>query len=179
MAFFPTENRIGLTAIAGIDTGFVPPSSTTGVAIPTTPAALGMIVRAVDPVFGEGEFILLKGVAATVVGSCVVWDGNFATTLTPATVMQARPVAFAMSANVNPLNFGWYQIEGQVTAFKDTAATIGANVAVGISAAGAVGPTAVGLEIEGARSTNTGSLGAGTTSVPLYVARPTLQGRIT
>ena len=32
---------------------------------------LGTIVRAVDPTYGEAEFIYLKGVASTVVGSGV------------------------------------------------------------------------------------------------------------
>jgi hypothetical protein len=38
-------------------------------AIPTPPLTLGMIVQAVDPTFGTGEFILLAGVASTAVGS--------------------------------------------------------------------------------------------------------------
>jgi hypothetical protein len=181
MAFVVDEPRIGTLPIASIDAGVVTYTSSAGVQtiIPSPPSLLGNIVRAVDPLLGEGEFICLKGVAATVVGSVVVWDGVWATTLAPTTALQGRPVAFAMAANVNPANYGWYQIGGQVTAFKDTAATIAANSAVGVSAVGAVGATAAGVEIEGARSTNTGSLGAGTTSVTLYVDRPTLQGRIT
>jgi hypothetical protein len=140
---------------------------------------LGQIIRAVDPVLGEGQFILLKGVAGTVVGSCVIWDGSYATTLAPATANQARPVAFAMSANVNPANFGWYQVAGQVVANKDTSAAVNANVAVGIVSAGAIGNSAAGLEIEGARSTNTSTVLAATTALPIYCDHPNLQGRIT
>lgn len=182
MAFSQVEARIGSSAIGAIDPGVPNPQAisngNTNV-LPSGAAQLGAIVRAVDPVLGEGEFIMLKGVAATVVGSVVVWDANFATTLAPATGNTARPIAFAMTANVNPANFAWYQITGNVTAFKDTAATIAANSPVGVSATGAVGASAAGLEIEGARSTNAAPLGAGTTSVPLYVERPIMQGRIT
>lgn len=179
MAYQVDEPRIGTQPIANIDSGITIQTITGPVVSPSPPSMLGNMIRATDPVLGEGEFILLKGVAGTVVGSAVVWDGTYATTLAAVSTNQARPVAFAMSANVNPANFGWYQIAGQVNAFKDTTAVIPANSAVGISAVGAVGASAAGVEIEGARSTNTASLGAGTTSVPLYVNRPILQGRIT
>jgi|SRR5215471_10955832 len=175
--FMIEETRAGLFPIANVDSGFTPANGTA--VLPTTPAQLGMIVRACDPVFGDGEFILLKGVASTVVGSCVVWDANFATTLCAATANQARPVAFAMAANNSPNTFGWYQISGQVQALKDTGGAVNANVAVGIVSTGAIGNTAAGLEIEGARSTNTGTVAAGTAVLSIYCDRPQLQGRIT
>jgi hypothetical protein len=65
---------------------------------------LGTIVRARDTNTtnnqGEGEFIYLKGVVSTVVGSMVDYDkiAN-TTTLSPAT-LGTGPVAVAMSANV-------------------------------------------------------------------------------
>ncbi|HEV8492402.1 MAG TPA: hypothetical protein VGR76_09020, partial [Candidatus Angelobacter sp.] len=180
MTYTVDENRIGSSPIAGIDAGlsYTSPAGVTTIT-PTPPAMLGNIVRGFDPVLGEGEFICLKGVVGTVVGSCVVWDANYATSLAASAAGQARPVAFAMSANVDPNKFGWYQISGQVIAAKDTAAAINANVAVGVTAAGLVGPSAAGIEIEGARSTNTATVLAATTTVPLYVDRPALQGRIT
>jgi len=58
---------------------------------------LGTIVTAVDPTFGGGEFIYLKGVASTVVGSLVTYDQFLATTtLAPATG-GVGSVAVAMS----------------------------------------------------------------------------------
>lgn len=79
---------------------------------------LGMRVRAFDPTtYGWGEFIYLKGVASTVVGSVVTWDGatagvpTYQTALVASTAGLAQPVAVAMSANVAG-QFGWYQLSG-------------------------------------------------------------------
>ena len=72
---------------------------------------LGKIVCAQDPTYGEGEFIYLKGVASTVVGSFVTYnmdDGS--TALLAANAI--GPVALAMSINVAG-QYGWYQIQGK------------------------------------------------------------------
>lgn len=181
MAFVQIENRGGGTAIGSIDTGVPAPITVSNNAAtpvnPSGPGQLGSIVRAIDNagVLGEGEFMLLKGVAATAIGSVVVWDNTFATTLCPATLMQARPVAIAMSANVNPAGLAWYQVGGVASVLVGATPTT-AGSAIGISAAGVIGPTAVGLEIEGARcltATNAGLLAT------VVLERPTMQGRIT
>lgn len=89
---------------------------------------LGDIVRAVDPVYGVGEFIYLLGVASTVVGSVVTWSGGlgaptFQTTLAPSTAGLAQPLAVAMSINLATF-YGWYQISGNmVMATNGTLAT--------------------------------------------------------
>ncbi len=85
--------------------------TTQGAAGRSTPGRLGSICKAYDPVYGEGEFIYLKGVAATAVGSWVIYsaDDYTSTLLTTATY---GPVAVAMSANVAG-NYGWYQIQGK------------------------------------------------------------------
>ena len=72
---------------------------------------LGLIIKAKDPTYGVGEFIYLKGLAATAVGSWVTFnqDDN-STTLLAANAI--GPVAVAMSACVAS-NFGWYQISGK------------------------------------------------------------------
>lgn len=76
--------------------------------------ALGTILRAVDRGSndnGAGEFIYLKGVASTVVGSWVTYAADDGTT----TLLAANaigPVAVAMSANVAS-QYGWYQISGK------------------------------------------------------------------
>ena len=76
---------------------------------------LGMIITAEDKdlstAYGVGEFIYLKGVASTVVGSVVVYNSDdHSTTLASANAV--GPIATAMSANVNSA-FGWYQIQGK------------------------------------------------------------------
>lgn len=75
---------------------------------------LGTRVKAVDTAstaYGEGEFIYLKGVASTVVGSCVLINlDDFSTSLLAAN--DIGDVGFSMSINVAS-SFGWYQIYGK------------------------------------------------------------------
>jgi len=98
----------------------VPDLDTTDTAVPSLP--LGSIVRGVDPTYGEGEFILLKGVASTVVGDAVVYDSTFTTTRTVAA--SRGPVAVALSANVAS-QYGWYQISGLAVVKAATVASGG------------------------------------------------------
>lgn len=72
---------------------------------------LGMIVTAQHATYGIGEFVYLKGVASTAVGSWVTYnydDGG--TALLAANAI--GPVGVAMSANVAS-QYGWYQIAGK------------------------------------------------------------------
>jgi len=75
---------------------------------------LGTIVQAVDvdsTAYGAGEFIYLKGVASTVLGSFVTYNADDnSTALLAANAI--GPVAVAMSINVAS-SFGWYQISGK------------------------------------------------------------------
>jgi len=72
---------------------------------------LGLIVQAKDPTYGMGEFIYLKGVANTAIGSWVTFNADdYSTTLLAANAI--GPVAVAMSANVAN-QYGWYQITGK------------------------------------------------------------------
>ena len=86
---------------------------------------LGARVRATDPTYGEGEFVYLKGVASTLVGSLVVIaQDDWTTALYTANAI--GEVAFAMSACVAS-EFGWYQIYGKAIG-KSNAATDNALV---------------------------------------------------
>lgn len=72
---------------------------------------LGKIVTAVDPTYGEGEFIYLKGLDTTAVGTWATYnldDGS--TALLAANAI--GPVGVSMSANVTG-SYGWYQISGK------------------------------------------------------------------
>jgi hypothetical protein len=75
---------------------------------------LGSIVEAVDrasTAYGAGEFVYLKGVASTVVGSFITYNADDnSTALLAANAI--GPVATAMSINVAS-SFGWYQIGGK------------------------------------------------------------------
>lgn len=72
----------------------------------------GQIVRATHATYGSGEFIFLKGVASTAVGSWVVYRLDDGTTAL-ASANDVGPVAVAMSANTTAANGGWYQISGK------------------------------------------------------------------
>ena len=93
---------------------------------------LGTRVRAIDPTYGEGEFIYLAGVASTVVGSVVTYNPDDHTTaLLVANAI--GPVAVAMSINVAN-QYGWYQIYGKavgkvLAAFADNANCYGTATA--------------------------------------------------
>jgi hypothetical protein len=75
---------------------------------------LGTRVRAYDvasTAYGEGEFIYLKGVASTVLGSIVTYaQDDSSTALLVANAID--PVAVSMSDN-GASSYGWYQIFGK------------------------------------------------------------------
>lgn len=98
--FVITENRLGQSHIGDVDTFAMVP--------------VGTIVTATDPTYGAGEFIYLKGVASTVIGTWVTYnmdDGS--TALLAANAI--GPVGVAMGATVAD-TFGWYQISGKAVA---------------------------------------------------------------
>jgi hypothetical protein len=97
MAYFVSENTLVGQQFADTST--------------TARHELGLIVRAKDPTYGAGEFIYLKGIGSTVVGSVVIYNqDDFSTSLLVAN--DIGPVAVAMSANVAN-QYGWYQIQGK------------------------------------------------------------------
>jgi hypothetical protein len=178
MAYTFDEPKAGLLQISQIDTGVTMANGTS--AIPTPPNVLGGIVRAFDPTYGEGEFILLKGVASTTVGSLVTYDGTtYATTLCATTANQARPVAISMAANTAATTFSWYQISGTAVAAKSTSSNFAPTVALGVKSTGKVGATGSGKEILAARTANTATVASATTTVTVVLNRPHLQGRVT
>lgn len=72
---------------------------------------IGTRVRARSTTYGNGEFIYLKGVASTAVGSWVHYSLlSGLTTLAAANAV--GPVGMAMSANTTTTSYGWYQIYG-------------------------------------------------------------------
>ena len=99
MAYHITDTVAGTQAIAETST--------------TQKHKLGTIVRAVDPTYGEGEFIYLLGVASTTVGAFVTYNvgTGYQTALATSAVGVPNPMAVAMSANVAS-QYGWYQISG-------------------------------------------------------------------
>lgn len=176
MAYVFAEATIGRPPIASTLTA----SAAAGRSVPWK---LGDIARATDPTYGSGEFIYLLGVASTVVGSVVTYNGNssgtptYQTTLAPATANTARPLAVAMSANVAG-QYGWYQISGNAVAA--TNGTLAAGPApIYLAGSGAVTSTAAaGAQVVNAVNvTATGTPAANQAVVEIN--RPFAQGAIT
>ena len=180
MAYTITDHEAGFLPINVIDTGTLTASSVSSgstTTIPTPPAVPGQIVKGFDPVYGMGEFILLKGVASTAVGSLVIFNTtSYTTTLCPVTANLGSPVAISMTANTSSSNWSYYQIEGVAVVAK-SAVGLANNVAIGVSSTGKVGTSASGKQILGARTAN--STVSATTTVQLILNRPHLQGRTT
>jgi len=183
VAYTIQDPLVGITPIANNDAGvqvngsgaYLPPS---GVMKP------GMIVRAADPVYGEGEFIYLQGVASTVVGSVVTWSGvngttaqTFQTALAPSTANLAQPLAVAMSANLAN-SWGWYQIAGNAVVATNGTLAAGPGP-VYLAGSGQVTSTAAaGKQVVNAVNVSaTGTPASGQAIV--NIDRPFAQGAIT
>ena len=133
---------------------------------------LGTIVTAVDPTYGAGEFVYLKGVASTAVGSAVIFD-QYAGTTTLATAGSRGAVGVALSANVAS-QYGWYQISGSAVV---KTGTVVANAPAYVTAtAGTLDDAVVaGDKIDGfVFKTANGTPSAGLTTA--QIERPSLNG---
>lgn len=138
--------------------------------------ALGTVVRATSPTYGEGEFIYLLGVASTAVGSLVTYNATtYQTALAPIGTNLPQPVAVAMAATVAS-EYGWYQISG-IAVTKKGDVSIDTGVAVGVATIGVVSATATGKEVQGALAASTAA--ASVSTINLVINRPHMQGRIT
>lgn len=166
MTYVPVENQLGIQPIATTST--------------TANHALGKIVRADDPTFGEGEFIYLLGVASTVVGSTVTYNATtYQTTLSPNTANNEGPQAVAMSAN-GAAAYGWYQIGG-LAVVKKTAVQVlpGAKIYQSGTAGRWMPTSASGKQILGARAANLTTVTSTVSTITVLVNRPSAQGQIT
>ncbi len=105
---------------------------------------LGTVIPAVDPYWGWGEFLYVRSNDAILKGSLVIWTEAYLGTLLPNTAGQGFPFGVAMT----PLpsgEYGWLQISG--LAVYKTNATVAADTAVGITAAGICGTLAAGKQL--------------------------------
>lgn len=177
MTYSINTPQLGLMPIANTDAGVLPPNGATN--IPTSPLKAGMIVQATDPTYGTGEFILLKGVTGTAVGSVVTYNtSSFQTALAAVGTSKPQPIAIAMAAT-DGSSWGWYQIGGLAVAKKTCTVSLAANAAVGVLTTGLVASTGSGKEIDGALVAVVASATAGRTTVQLVLDRPHMTGRAT
>jgi hypothetical protein len=147
----------------------------------TASVAVGTVARFVHPTYGQADFIYLLGVASTVAGDPVTYNGTtFATTrgITAAGIPDV--VVFASGATVAS-TYGWYQMTGQIETNKTKTVSMAAGIAVGISTAGLISVSSSLKELLGAKvaivaSATTTTLNGG--KVVLNAPRGvTMQGR--
>lgn len=107
---------------------------------------LGLKLTAVDPYWGPGDFVYVKSNDAILKGSiCIVGTPpTFLATLTPNTANLGQPFGVAMAPMASG-TFGWLQVVG--AAVYKTNATVAADAAIGIAAAGIAGTNAAGKQM--------------------------------
>lgn len=131
----------------------------------TVPAFdVGVPMSASDPVWGGGEFIFAKANGTIVLrGLCQllpVWNStnrnfDWNATAVPNTTIMGRPVGVCMAESGDAVNalttgqWGWFMVMG-LTPINGTA-TVAADTAFGITAAGQIGALAAGKQIVNAR----------------------------
>ena len=187
MAYTFDEPKLGLLQIAAVDDGVLSPSSTSDTSIttriPTPPNVLGQVVRAKDPTYGEGEFILLPGCASSVLGIVVTYSPTtWATTVVPSTANLSQPVAVAMVGNTDTAKFNWYQVSG-LAVVKKTAVKVDPAATRRMYISGTAGrlmqTSAAGKNILGCASANVATVTSTTSTVVCSINRPHCQGPIT
>lgn len=86
---------------------------------------LGTIIRGVDGLLGEGEFIYLQGVASCLAADLVSYDPfTGLTTRAAATANSGLPLAVA-TAPLALGEYGWFQISGTMTVANNATAAAG------------------------------------------------------
>lgn len=132
---------------------------------------LATIVNAVDPDYGAGEFVYLKGVASTAVGSWVGYSPALGTSVL-ATANGTYPLAVAMAVCDTTTKFGWYQISGTAQAKGLTSITHSSGFLALTGTAGSVDDASViGDHIFNARKTTAVHV-VGTFTDTYFLSRP-------
>lgn len=137
----------------------------------------GQIVQAYDSTYGQGEFIYLKGVASTAVGSWVGYVPSSGVTIL-AVANGNYPLAVSMTTNTTTTSYAWYQIGGTATALGLTSITTTSGFLWLTSTAGSVDDASViGDAIINAKKTATVHV-VGTFLDTYNIARPFTTNRV-
>ncbi len=163
MAYFPLNGGIGVQAISTKSSTQLHP--------------LGQIIQAYDSTLGVGEFIYLKGVASTAVGSWVTYNGATGTT-TLAVANANGGIAVSMTTNTTTASYAWYQIGGTATALGLTSITHSTGFLWLTSTSGSVDDASViGDAVINARKTTTVHV-VGTALDTYWIQRPYVSNRV-
>lgn len=153
-----SENRLGQSLLEGVDTSAQVP--------------LGTIVRGSHVTYGQGEFIYLKGITSTAIGSIVNYDDSFQTALeSSAAGGPSRPNAVAMAAIDANTKFGWYQISGLAIAKKANSVSFAKGAGLGAGSGLAVA-VATGSVMQAACVAVVASAKSDVLSVKVMIDRP-------
>lgn len=155
-----------------------------GVAYDTQLVPIGTKEKFVDPIYGEGEFIFLPGVASTAAGDVVEYTTGAgaasptgSTTRWAGTANTGKPLAIATVANTSTSNWAWYQVYG--LAVLNISGTVAAGDKVYWQATATVSSTAVaGKQVLGAVAVSANGVPA-TGKATYNIAYPFAQGAIT
>lgn len=146
----------------------------------TAQVPLGTIIRAIDPTYGSGEFIYLRGSASIAAGLLCYYSDNAVAdtaklTTTSGVVDGGSNLCVAMAA-VIANTYGWFQVSGKALVYK-TATKIdpASTFKVYLSAtAGRVMPTSVaGRQVLGARFQQAATVTTTTSTCIVTINRPT------
>ena len=185
MAWVSTNDSIGLKDLIGVDT--IAPGTGT---LPGTPfwPFLGATVTGYETststigIASGGEFIYLAIPASTTIaaGTIVTWNPSYQVAAMPTTSGNSgRPVAVAIQpiTSSTSVQYAWFQRQGRVAVLK-TAVTVPSDSRLFVSGtAGRFYVTAsAGKQIIGARTVNAASITSTTSTVLVYIDRPTIQG---
>lgn len=114
---------------------------------------LGAQISVTDPYWGGQELMYVSFPASTAlsVGHVLVVDSAFSATAVPNTANLGQSVAFALNAVPSnaSVQYGWVVIGGKCPALSG--ASVAANAAIGITAAGKLGANAAGKQILNAK----------------------------
>lgn len=184
MAFVFASNTLGAPDVT-ISTQIAP--GITNLPSTVLEAQLGEIRLAWDTTLGYAEFIYLKipTVTAITTGLLYQWTAGYAVAVLPVLATSKNTghqvaLAVATYASATPVQYAWFQIQGQGTVLK-TAVTVSPDSVVYASAtAGRIKVlTSAGGQITGMRTANAATVTSTTSTVTVYMNRPAMQGQIT
>jgi len=144
---------VGIQPISNSNTSVEVAQSATGY-VPLVP--LGTMATVIDPYWGGGEVIRLRVPANTTAiptGGVAIYNNAFTYAICPNTANLGQPLAAAVTAV--PLNAGfdqyaWFYVSGSFPALSN--ASVAANTAIGIAAAGQLGANSAGKQVLNARN---------------------------
>lgn len=157
----------------------------------TTETQPGEIVNAWDTsstLGGGGEFIFLAVPTSTTVtaGLFYSWDGNYRIVVVPAAITTQQssgiPIALAINAvasNTTSIQWTFFQIQGRATALKTAVQVVGSVPIYVAATAGRVKILGSAFRaIIGARTANTASVTSTTSTIAVYLHRPSVTAGI-